>query len=281
MGLLQKLSDQGLESKKVEQPLQDKPVIQKKSNSVGLLKKSLMAGEPHRLDFFEFAGKHNLEIAAILKNKNNTYRIENCIGFDGESICLSVSTFDFWQGTITNENQIYSYNASSSEALPFFQFFSKKLQDKIQAIHIIKTNNNSIFFICNKDIQATTDFIKDLEGVENTEVTFEKSSALQNQNFSNSYIIDFSEALESFVLSNSKNDIQFTKVIINEIYNNLCISFPEPQAIEYSVKGQFTLRLSEELPVELIYNHIRIESSFILGNHSELLSIRKSLEAAQ
>lgn len=281
MGLLQKLSEKGLESNTNEQPLMDKPVIQKKSNSVGLLKKSLMASELHRLDFFEFAGKHNLEIAAILKNNNNTYKIENCIGFDGESICLSPSTFDFWQGTITSANQLYSYNSSSSEALPFFQFFSKQLKDKIQNIQIIKTKNNSIFIICNKDIQATTEFIQELEAVENTEVTFEKTSTLENQTYTNTYIIDFSEALESFVLSNSKNDIQFTKVIIHEIYNNLCINFPEPQIIEYSAKGQFTLILSEELPVELIYNHIRIESSFILGNHSELLSIRKSFEAAQ
>ena len=83
--------------------------------------------------------------------------------------------------------------------------------------------------------------------------------------------------MESFVLSNSKNDIEFSKVIINEIYYELCRNFPEPEKIQYSSNGKFTLYVTESgIPVELLYNHIRVEFSFILANHSELLSVTEN-----
>ena len=274
MGLLQKLSDTGIEPPaKEQQPVPDKPVVLKKSNSVGLLKKSLLASENRGLDFFEFTGKYNLEICAILKNTNGDYRIQSCVGFDGESICLSVSSVDFWEGTITQTNKAFSFNTDSSDALPFFQFFSKKLKDRIKTIKIIKTQNSSILLICNDDIEINNTFIDDLEAVEKTETSFPENSPVSESDFKGSFVLDFSEALESFVLSNSKNDIEFSKVIINEIYYELCKNFPEPEKLNYSSNGKFTLYVTEEIPVELLYNHIKVEFSFILGNHSELLSV--------
>ena len=282
MGLLQKLSESGLDSQIEESPLVDKPVIQKKSNSVGLLKKSLTAGTGEnanrRLDFFEFAGKYNLEIFAMLKNNNGNYEINNCCGYDGESICLSVSTPDFWEGTIPMGQKLYTYDAVSQDALPFFQFFSKKFQEKLKTINIIKSKNNSIFIICNNNIPADSSFISDLEAVENTETNFEESNPVVNPlDFADSFKIDFSEALESFVLANSKNDIKFSAVILKELYFNLCKNFPEPEKILFSSKGNFILYVTEKgLPLELLYNHLRVECNFVLGNHSELLSVTKN-----
>ena len=281
MGLLQKLSETGLEPQKNEQPVVDKPVILKKSNSVGLLKKSLQASENRRLDFFEFTGKYNLQICAILKNVNGTYKIQNCIGFDGESVCLSVSTPDFWDGTITQIQNLYSYDITSSQSLPFFQFFSNELKPLIKTISIIKTQNESIFLICNNTITPDSDFFLDLEVVENTETDFTRNQKpLISNSFAHCFELNFSEALESFILSNSKNNAEFSKVILNELYYNLYINFPEPEKIEYSKNGIFTLGVSEEIPVELLYNHLRIECGFVLGKHSELISVNQ-LEAAK
>ena len=232
MGLLQKLSDSGLDIVKEEKTALDKPVLQVKSNSVGLLRKSLNANSDYPgLDFFEFAGKYNLEIASILKCRNSSYQIQNCTGYDGESICLSKSSQDFWQGTITKTNTLYSYNAQAPSALPFFQFFSNELKEKIQTINIIKTADNSIFFIFNKSLVADDAFIKDLKGVENTKVNFEKADNSLPQNISVCLTIDFSEALESFVISNSKNDVTYSKVILEELYYRLCKNFSSPDKL--------------------------------------------------
>ena len=272
MGLLQKLSDSGLDTQKQETPALDKPGANKKSNTVGLLKKSLMASDNRRLDFFEFTGKYNLEMCALLKNQNGTYSITACTGIDGESICLSTSTQDFWAGTITQANKlIYSYDMSTSDALPFLQFFSSKLKKQIKSFNIIKTKNNSIFIFFNKPPVVNEEFILDIQTIENTDILFENS--IENSNSLYSYKIDFSEALESFILSNSKNQVHFSTVIVNELYHNLCINFPAPSKLLYSSKGSFTLFTDEQLPIELLYNHIKLESNFILDNHSELLSV--------
>ena len=283
MGLLQKLSESGLDSPKEESPTLDKPVIQKKSNSVGLLKKSLSAegavDDNRRLDFFEFAGKYNLEMFAILKNKDGNYEINNCCGFDGESICLSLSTADFWDGTISKQNELYTFDAASQDALPFFQFFSKKLKEKLKTIQIIKSKNNSIFIFCNCNLTVSSSFISDLEAVENTNTDFEeRNPKVNSMDFADSFKIDFSEALESFVLANSKNDIKFSTVLLNELYYNLRRNFCEPEKILYSSKGSFIVYVKEkDIPLELLYNHLRVECNYILGNHSELLSVTKNL----
>ncbi len=275
MGLLQKLSDSGLDTPVVEKPLKDKPVTVKKSNSVGLLKKSLLAGDNRGLDFFEFTGKYNLDICAILKNQDNSYKIKNCIGFDGESICLSTSTADFWQGTIEYTDKLYSFD-TSDQTLPFLQFFSKTLKEKIKSIQIISTKNNSIFIFCNSSLKFSPIFIDDLYTVEKTDTDFEKAYGTPDYTkFTNSYTLDFSEALESFILADSKNDTVFTKVILDQIYYDLCRNFPAPQKLKYSDKGKFTLYNSgDKIPLELLYNHLRIIYSFVLGNHSELLVAR-------
>ena len=275
MGLLQKLSDKGLDANPIEQtPLEDKPVIQKKSNSVGLLKKSLLAGENHGLDFFEFADKYNLEICAILKSQDGIFKIINSLGFDGESICLSHSTQDFWYGTLEETNKLYSFD-SSDKTLPFLQFFSDKLKEKITSIQLLITKASSVFIICNSKLKESLALLNDFNTVENTEIDFEKASASLNPlNFNNSFVLDFSEALESFILSNSKNEVVFTKAIIDQIYYDLCKNFPQPQKLEYSKKGKFTLYTSADtVPLELLYNHLKVNYSFILGNHSELLSV--------
>ena len=274
MGLLQKLSDNGLDTPKQETPVLDKPVANKKSNSVGLLKKSLMASENRRLDFFEFTGKYNLKICALLKSQNGTYRITDCIGLDGKSICLSTSTADFWNGTIESQDKLYTFG-NNDDARAFCQFFTPDSFSLFKTINIIRTKNNSIFFICNAELDFNSDLISDLEAVENTETSFETNN---NSNLANSYSykIDFAEALESFILSDSNHEAYFSKVILKELYYNLCLNFPEPSKLLYSDKGSFTLFTDENLPAELLYNHIKIESTFIIGQHAELLSVENN-----
>ena len=100
-----------------------------------------------------------------------------------------------------------------------------------------------------------------------------KNAAANNSDFAQIFEINFSEALESFVLSNSKHDVQFSKVILNELYYNMCQNFQQPDKLDYSEDGKFILYVKNELPVELLYNHLKIECSFVLANHSELINV--------
>ena len=275
MGLLQKLSNDGLVEPKQEPPVLDKQIIQKKSNSVGLLKKSLMASQNGKLDFFEFIQKYNLSLCSLLKPQDGFYCIYKSCGFDGKSICQSYSTKDFWDGTIKDKNNLYTFKTNTTDILPFYQFFSDKLKNKIQLLYLFKFDDDSIFiFITDSDYTISQDFVYDLQNID-----FEKDPVQTDGSENNStvfeYEIDLSEALESFVLTNSKTNKTIIDAISDQIYFNLIKYFPKPSKIQKTGKGKYKLLycIPQALPVELLTAHLQNEIKFILDNHSELISV--------
>ena len=261
MGLLDRLSENGLvqETPKPQPVVQDKPLV-KKSNSVGLLKKSLnMASNINRLDFFDFIQKYDLQICAVFNSQNGVYCVEHSAGLDGESICLSVSTSDFWDGI-----------NPQSDILPFYQFFSAKLKDNLKNLKCYKANDGRIYlFNSSKDVPLS--IYSDINNL-----TFEPSTtSISNAN----YKIDYSEAIESLVLSQSKTKEtkRLIQAISEQLYFNLLQNFPEPSVVLNEHNGKFTIAYCEqqEIPFEVISNHLKFESEFVLGNNAELLSVER------
>ena len=276
MGLLQKASYSGPDLQKTEPAAVEMPKVQKKSNSVGLMKKVLTVSQNDKLDFFEFIRKYNLSLCALLKPSDGFYSIYKSFGFDGKSICLSYSTQDFWNGTITQKNNLYTYKAESSQILPFYQFFSKQLKDTIELLHLYKFDDDSIV-VCStaRTFTIPETFIFDLQNI-----YFENDSFADfkrpEQSFN--YNIDLSEALESFVLSNSKTNGLIIEAISNQIYFNLFQYFTGPSFIEKQGMGKYKLYycIPEALPVELLSNHLRNQFKFELENHSELIKVTQA-----
>ena len=276
MGLLDKLSKNGLDALNQEPlPVVDKPIIQKKSNSVGLLKKSLMASQYDKLDFFEFIQKYSFSLCSYLTLNDNFYCIQKSFGFDGKSICQSYSTKDFWDGTIKEKNNLYTFEAGSTDILPFYQFFSDKLKDKLERLHIYKFDDNSIFvFVTDKSYTIPQTLIYDLQNTNfEGELVTEKSDSEEASSFE--YEINLFEAIESFVLANSKTNKLLINAISQQLYINLCIYFPKPDIITKKENGIYILTdySSQAVPVELFTAHLQNQIKFVLDNHSELISI--------
>ena len=80
MGLLQKVSAGGMTSTKEEVSTNQIQQVQKKSNSVGLLKKSLSVSQNDKLDFFEFIQKYNISLCSLLKLHKGFYNINKSFG---------------------------------------------------------------------------------------------------------------------------------------------------------------------------------------------------------
>lgn len=277
MGLLDKLSKSGFEAPQEQhsQPAQDKPIIQKKSNSVGLLKKSMMASQYDKLDFFEFIQKYNFSLCSYLQLKDNSYFITKSFGFDGKSICQSYSSKDFWDGTIKEKNNLYSFHAGTSDILPFYQFFSDKLKDKIELLYIYKFDDDSIFlFVTDKSFTVPQTLIYDLQ---NTDFAGElKRTPSSGQNGTSfEYEINLFEAIESFVLANSKTNKLLINAISEQLFINLSLYFPKPDLLTKKEIGIYYLKnyCSQALPIELFTAHLQNQIKFVLDNHSELISI--------
>ena len=281
MGLLDRLSAAGAQVKPEPKPAADKTIIQKKSNTVGLLKKSLgvdttpvvekvIETPKDRLDFFDFIQKHSIQYAALFTLCNGIYCAEYSAGFDGVSVCQSVSTKDFWDGLALQKFTPYTFNTNNNTIGPLYQFFSSFLKDKIDSICVYRTQDDSIFVFCNFSLY------EDLKNIGFVDVSFDKQLPA---NITQSFSIDFSEAIESFIIANHKSEYKdriFT-AFSNALYFRLKTAFNEESGVELIQEGQFKIIIDspDTIPFELISNHLRLDCSYILNEHSQLLSIKE------
>jgi len=285
MGLLKKMSDQGMVSTKKEPaPVSQKPV-QTKSNSVGLLKKSLIISNDDGLDFFEFIEHYNIQIWSLLKKSGQSYVAEYSAGLDGKSICNSLSTDDFWQGLIKENKSLYTFNKVDNSLLPLLQFFSKAQTDSINSLYVFKADDERIIFFKpeegNFNLNISTDLLKinsyNLEKFINKKTSDKKAAA-------SLYTLDFSEAIESYLNANYKNnyDQRLKASFFNAIYLRMLKHFPNPSFIKIeNQKLLLSYALSEAIPKELLYNHIIFDTSFLLYEHSKLLVMEEAILEAE
>lgn len=284
MGLLDRLSATSIEVKPEPKPVADKTVIQKKSNSVGLLKKSLGVENTQntqvvqkvpetpkdRLDFFDFIQKHSIQYAALFTPCNGIYYAQFTAGFDGASVCQSVSTKDFWDGLAADKFTPYTFNTSDNSIGPLYQFFSNTLKDKIDSLCVYRTQDDSIFVFCNYTLY------NELKGIGFVDAKFnEQLPAHTTQSFT----VDFSEAIDSFIIANHKTEYkeQIFTAVSNTLLFRLKAAFNEEAGVSVSAPGQFKIIIdsSDTIPFELISNHLRLDCSYILNEHSQLLSVKE------
>ena len=245
MGLLQKLSDtEVVAEKKPAASVEDKKVIQKKSNTVGLLKKSLNVSTDDSLDFFEFIKKYSIQYAAFLTRVNNFYYAEYSSGLDGKSIINSVSNDD---NSITT----------------FYQFFSSQLKEKITSLDIFKYDNG-ILIVCNKKAFSINEIIL-------PEINYLSSFAKPETQ------LNFTEAIDSFILSSDKAmySQQLSKALANALYIKLVIGLDKICDLNFVSDGVYniTVKNKTELPFELLSTHLKFDCSYLLEKNSELLTI--------
>ena len=280
MGLLKKLSDSGVVSEKKEQPVVRQEPVQQKSNSVGLLKKSLIISNDDGLDFFEFIEKYKLSHCALLTKKDNYYLAEYSFGLDGASICLSFSTVDFWEGVLPAESKLLTFD-KSDKLLPFYQFFSDELKTLIKSICIFKTKDSSILLIINyPDGKDFTGFSNDLQKVNMPlSISKIKSTGSTQQAFTARYKLNFFECIESFVLSEYKNisDKRIFCALSNALFYRLTKNFASPDLLTFISDGVFNLSLcsKEKIPVELLSGHIKNECRYFFAGHAPLMTLEE------
>ena len=281
MGLLDRLSATNVEVKPAPKPVADKTVIQKKSNTVGLLKKSLGVENTQvvekvppapkdRLDFFDFINRHSIQYAALFTLTDNIYYAQYSAGFDGMSVCQSVSTKDFWDGLAPQRFNPYTFSAGNNSIGPLYQFFSGTLKDKIDSVCVYRAQDDSIFVFCNFTLYND---LKDIGFID------AKLDGQLPPHTTQSFDVDFTEAIDSFIFANHKTEYKdkiFTAVS-NALLYRLKAAFNEESGVSLINPGQFKIVIdsSDTIPFELISNHLRLDCSYILNEHSQLLSVKE------
>lgn len=199
MGLLQHIEGGSLK--------EPSPVPQTKGS---LLQKMLKYAED-KLSFFEFTEKHHLSLCALFEKCENSFIISASKGLDSFSILNSVSTVDFWQGTV-HLNEWTCFSKENSQINQILQFFSQNLKDSIEEIFIYTTENRILL------IADTKGFSVNKKALEND---FSKLDTIIPEISSdineNTITIDYSASLEDMLSNTEIHSIELAEKIKNSI----------------------------------------------------------------
>lgn len=177
----------------------------------GSLLQKMLKYADSKLSFFEFTEKHNLSLCAVFEKCENTFVISASKGIDSLSILNSVSTDDFWKGTVPQNEWVY-FSRENSEINQILQFFSQSLKDSIEEIYIFASENRILLladtesFSFNKD-SLKTDFFR-------LETTI---SDITSESTENTISIDYSASLED-MFSNAE---KLSEDLLTKIRNAL------------------------------------------------------------
>ena len=231
------------------------------------------------LAFSNFILKHSIKCGAILEKTNADYYITDSIGFDGHSIICAVATADFWKGLCPEAKKIKKKKKNDNTLSPLLQLFSENLKDLLTNLSIYKNASNQIL-ICNSNIdKAVTDDFDKIKSSEKHDNNIDKLNSLIKENtFVLKFILDFEEAAESFISSESKTNLDSTilkKAIFNECYNRIIsiynISDATKKTSDYQLKTVFIE--NKNYSIEMITNHLILNLREVLQDYAELTQI--------
>lgn len=219
---------------------------------MGLLKKaSLLTESVEMPDFFSYCKNNFLSHFCKLENFGSFYFVTESYGFDFESIAKSYSTVDFWNGTIPEKNKSFFFENSPLVTNPLLQFFSNPIQNKIRNINVYAKDNKTIFISCNSEIHQTDFTYNDIQFF-----NIDKKSNIPL----NKYVIDFSDYVENFILSNIEIPIEIQKkTVFNEIKNRIFMFFSETPVILKSENNQIFFYFPEtNIDINIYLKHITL-----------------------
>ncbi len=278
MGLLNVIMESGIDFESI--PLPKKSNV--KSNSIELLKKYVKESSEARLDFFEFTKKYSLSTCAILELHDNEYVVSDCIGFDGISIIQTLSTADFWNGTIPSKNQWYRFSTSDSTITPFYQFLSFNLKEKVENIYIyFSAESSKILMICSideVDLTDDADLLEDFkllkeekpEEIDNSKIEISVDSVI------NKYSIDFEKAVKTFLALNLDNIDYldyFKKIIYQVLWYQLNSYLNRHYYIYHTSESAFNFISFTKTQIEdkLFLQHLKKNLETILNDQADLV----------
>lgn len=135
MGLLSRIS--------AELPQQEAPADSKRT---GLLAKTVKIAEmPVFSSFYDLCDAYSFTNCALFTIVNGFFVITACKGIDAASVASSVSSRDFWNGTIGSPGSFIDYAEIDSKFSGFFQLFSSSVKENTAGFHFLKVSGDCIF----------------------------------------------------------------------------------------------------------------------------------------
>lgn len=240
-------------------------------------KETSFGNDIQNVSFSAFCKKNNFPLCALFQKVKDNFLITKSVGLDAKSILSSVSSLDFWNGTIGNDTDVHSYKDETLSA--FYQLFSEKIKDAIHSIHFARLNDSSIFAKIDTD-QNYSPLQIDFSKINFSSTTPPSFQAQSKKNYS-LFLLSSNVALQKIM-----SEVSFPK----EIYTSLCNSIQdaffeeisqmlcEPNFCKKNGNGEIKIVFESdgEIETELLQHHISSFAKNVFESFSDSLILVKA-----
>jgi hypothetical protein len=106
------------------------------------------------VDFVQWCAEQGFEHAGIFSPIHRIFVLHDAVGLDAETITRSVSSSDFWEGSLESADGWNTFSKEKNTLSGFFQLFSSGFKPSLTKIHFLpleKNNHKIIFMIAETD----------------------------------------------------------------------------------------------------------------------------------
>lgn|SRR5574344_42576 len=228
--------------------------------------------------FSSICKKYGFIHAGIFSVIDGMYVFAHASGFDADTIARSISTRDFWNGTVPDSDTWHTFSKTTNSISDFYQFFSDESKDTLSSLSFLKfIANGQTKILCialyNDEQfelpQITSDFLIDISSImPSTIFEIDKSIEQIISDATSKFICtpltfsfesDISSFLSTYQIVTINLREQIKNTIFEELYSLLIVSFAQSGIVVPKRGCTVAVIFISSIPADLLLleNHIR------------------------
>ena len=250
---------------------------------------------PSYVSFSDLCRDFGILHGSLFEITDGSFAASACTGLDAQSIALSVSSPDFWNGTIGVDTSIKTFSNPLGNLAAFYQLFSPRTKERLSSVHFFRLSSDAVFMKAdfigeNSSPPSETikivleEFIKKRGHggrLKNGNAIFSGASCFPNDKSALFFLLSTKIAINRTLVSvSSKSDAvkeRLFNVICGEISDMLAHSFAAPNMCVQGKNGELHIVLfsHDDFDEAVLQFHIsRFLSSFLSDAAAALMLIK-------
>mgnify|MGYP000961655295 FL=1 len=250
---------------------------------------------PSYVSFSDLCRDFGILHGSLFEITDGSFAASACTGLDAQSIALSVSSPDFWNGTIGVDTSIKTFSNPLGNLAAFYQLFSPRTKERLSSVHFFRLSSDAVFMKAdfigeNSSPPSETikivleEFIKNRGHggrLKNGNAIFSGASCFPNDKSALFFLLSTKIAINRTLVSvSSKSDAvkeRLFNVICGEISDMLAHSFAAPNMCVQGKNGELHIVLfsHDDFDEAVLQFHIsRFLSSFLSDAAAALMLIK-------
>ena len=239
------------------------------------------------LTFQQWAKQKGFERCGVFRSKNGLMLLECANGMDAQSVFSSISTQDFWNGSVHSDTWV-TLDRESPNFSAFTQFLGQEARAKVKAFRILKITDGSeliVFFQYSYEpagfLNAGDSFKEELLEVLKchrqsllSEPTHDLVKNLSDKGNIRLFLISTKRALEETTQKIEVCETTLLKILINTIFEELFYKtkklFSSP-ALIYSIDPdeiKVAALVNSEIEDEILREQLSLEYENLIGSEA-------------